>query len=398
MKTRITKANINRLQPGQSIADDEIEGFQARRLPSGSITYVYRYRLKTGERKIISLGTSAKLTPEQARREAGRHHEAASNNGDPVEDEKRRNGTTVNSVLDEFITRYASKKKSGDEVMRTFERLVRPAIGLKSIYLLKRSEIVGMLDEIEDRNGPAMADHVLAYVRKAFNWQATRDDDFKSPIVKGMARTKPRERARTRVLDDDEIRTLWRALDQWPADHGYPQLMRTMLLTGLRIDAASRGHAKEIKDDTWIVPKDRTKQLGGDFLLPLSAPVEAMVAGKNGYLFSTDGGKTSISGFSKFKRRLDAKIKTLRRGHPMKHWTNHDLRRTARTLLSSLSTPDIAERCLAHVIPGVRGVYDLHDYELEKRDAFAALANRVLGIVDPHSNVVALKLRNQARL
>jgi integrase len=233
-------------------------------------------------------------------------------------------------------------------------------------------------------------------VRKAFNWQATRDDDFKSPIVKGMARTKPKERARTRVLDDDEIRTLWRALDQWPADHGYPQLMRTMLLTGLRIDAASRGHAKEIRGDTWILPKDRTKQLGSDFLLPLSAPLKAMIAGKSSYLFSTDGGKTSISGFSKFKRQLDAKIKGLRRGHPMKHWTNHDLRRTARTLLSSLSTPDIAERCLAHVIPGVRGVYDLHDYECEKRDAFAALANRVLGIVDPEANVVALKLRKSS--
>jgi hypothetical protein len=236
VKTRITKANINTLLPGQSIADDEIKGFQARRLPSDSITYVYRYRLKTGERKIISLGTSAKLTPDHARREAGRHHEAASNDGDPVEDEKRRNGTTVNSVLDEFVARYARKKKSGDEVARTFDRLVRPAIGLKSIYLLKRSEVVGMLDEIEDRNGPVMADHVLAYVRKAFNWQATRDDDFKSPIVKGMARTKPKERARTRVLADDEIRLLWRALDQWPADHGYPQLMRTMLLTGLRIE------------------------------------------------------------------------------------------------------------------------------------------------------------------
>ena len=66
--------------------------------------------------------------------------------------------TRVNSVLDEFVARYASKKKSGDEVMRTFHRLVRRAIGLKSIYLLKRSEIVGMLDEIEDRNGPVMAD------------------------------------------------------------------------------------------------------------------------------------------------------------------------------------------------------------------------------------------------
>jgi hypothetical protein len=61
-----------------------------------------------------------------------------------------------------------------------------------------------------------------------------------------------------------------------------------------------------------------------------------------------------------------------------------------------VTTPDIAERCLAHVIPGVRSVYDLHDYEPEKRDAFAALANRVLGIVDPQANVVALKLRKSS--
>jgi hypothetical protein len=44
----------------------------------------------------------------------------------------------------------------------------------------------------------------------------------------------------------------------------------------------------------------------------------------------------------------------------------------------------------------VRGVYDLHDYECEKRDAFAALANRVLGIVDPEGNVVVLKLRKSS--
>jgi hypothetical protein len=61
-----------------------------------------------------------------------------------------------------------------------------------------------------------------------------------------------------------------------------------------------------------------------------------MVAGKSGYLFSTDGGKTSISGFSKSKRRLDVKIKAPRRSHPMKHWTNHDLRRTARPVDSPI--------------------------------------------------------------
>ena len=58
-----------------------------------------------------------------------------------------------------------------------------------------------------------MADRTLAYVRKAFNWYATRDDDFHPPIVKGMARTKPKERNGKRTLADDEIRDLWTALD-----------------------------------------------------------------------------------------------------------------------------------------------------------------------------------------
>ena len=33
-----------------------------------------------------------------------------------------------------------------------------------------------------------MADQVLALLRRIMNWHATRDDDFKSLIVRGMAR------------------------------------------------------------------------------------------------------------------------------------------------------------------------------------------------------------------
>jgi hypothetical protein len=39
---------------------------------------------------------------------------------------------------------------------------------------------------------------------------------------------------------------------------------------------------------------------------------------------------------------------------------------------------DHAERCLGHVIGGVRGVYDRHEYHAEKQQAFEALA----GIID----------------
>jgi len=53
-----------------------------------------------------------------------------------------------------------------------------------------------------------MADHVLAVLRRLMTWHASRSDEFRSPIVRSMARTKPRESARERVLTDDELRAV----------------------------------------------------------------------------------------------------------------------------------------------------------------------------------------------
>jgi integrase len=76
----------------------------------------------------------------------------------------------------------------------------------------------------------------------------------------------------------------------------------------------------------------------------------------------------------------------------MDHWTFHDLRRTSRSLMSRAGVPaDHAERCLGHVIAGVRGAYDRHAYLSEKRSAFEALAALVGGILDPKSNVVPMR-------
>jgi integrase len=60
----------------------------------------------------------------------------------------------------------------------------------------------------------------------------------------------------------------------------------------------------------------------------------------------------------------------------------HDLRRTARSLMSRAGVPsDHAERCLGHVIGGVRGVYDRHEYHDEKARAYVALARLIDRIV-----------------
>src|SRR5262249_50255225 len=100
----------------------------------------------------------------------------------------------------------------------------------------------------------------------------------------------------------------------------------------------------------------------------------------------TSTGRRPISGFSAFKIRFDVAC-------GVKDWRLHDLRRTARSLMSRARVnPDTAERCLGHVISGVRGVYDRHRFIAEKRQAFEALAGQIDRIVNPPSdNVVALE-------
>ena len=57
-----------------------------------------------------------------------------------------------------------------------------------------------------------MADCVLATRRSIMTWQRKREDDYVSPIVKGMRQGNGK--ARKRVLKENEIRRLWQAADK----------------------------------------------------------------------------------------------------------------------------------------------------------------------------------------
>jgi integrase len=244
-----------------------------------------------------------------------------------------------------------------------------------------------MLDKVADERGLVMADKTLAWLRKAFNWYASKDDKFNSPIVKGMARTRPKERARTRVLSDDELRMIWPAL----ADAGtFGALLKTLLLTAQRRDEVANMSMKEIgTDGIWTIPAERYKTKRPNFV-PLSLEAHAIIEAQTkssacDYVFPSQAG-TPFTGFGKSKARLDKAILSFMQTgatkgtkvEPLPNWRIHDLRRTAKTLMARAGVrPDISERVLGHVIAGVEGTYDRHSYADEKRDALERLAATV---------------------
>lgn len=356
--------------------------------------------------KDLAKGNREDPRPERTRRmEDGDNPEGLKIGGafDPDADEADREQKHP-GLLDMFVDRYCRKEaalKSADQYASTFRRLVAPDIGDLPVFgegRLRRSHIVDMLDEIEDENGPVMADRTLAYLRKAFNWFQARNEDFTNPIVKGLRQVG--NNARERILSDDEIRDLWTALDiveNVPAC--YPRFIKSLLLTTTRRTEAALMHSSEIDGADWTIPADRYKT-GIDHVIPLSAAARELIgekpAGANGnswFVFTTTAGAKGFSGFSKARRELDkaiAKVRSDAKREPMPHWVLHDLRRTGRSLMSRAGVPaDHAERCLGHVIGGVRGVYDRYAYLEEKREAFARLAGLVALILNPQSKLAA---------
>jgi len=370
------------------------KGFGVRVTTAGAKAFVLNYQLRGREHR-YTIGQYPTWTALRAVREArelrqridrGENPLAQRAPAAPVEMPK-----SVADVIEDFIRRHVSTLRTANSVESALRRLVLPAIGSIPIYDLRRRHIAAMLDTIEEQTGPVQASHVVAYITKCFNWWATRDDEFTSPMVRGMARSIAAERARDRVLSDDEIRLIWSQLD---AAGTFGALVRVLLLTGQRRGEVAGMKRNEISPDgVWTIPAARYKTKRAH-TVPLSATALAEIeAQPKGDLVFASAIGTAFSGYDKPKKALD-------KASGASGWTLHDIRRTAKTLMMRGGVrPDISERVLGHVISGVEGVYDRHSYLDEKRDALAKLVVMVERILNPApTEIVSLNtLRKEMR-
>jgi integrase len=392
MLKKITKDAVDRLPVGQVLWDTEVGGFGVRR-QIGRPSYILKYRFK-GRQRLLTIGPHGDLTADEARRFARKHVGALADGRDPADELAARRAPSKGDfaqMVEKFIRLHVKpNNRTWRERERIFNKYIVPEWRDRSAGEVKRRDVAELLDKIEANNGPVMADSVLAAVRKLFNWIAARDEDFRSPIVKGMGRTKPRDRRRDRVLSDAEVCALWAATETaLPAPFG--ALVRCLLLSAQRRDEVAQMRRSEMAADVWTIPAERYKT-GRANVVPLPRQareiVDAQPTWRRGDFVFTTTGDRAFAGFSKCKARLDAgMLEALRRVDPaaeLRPWVLHDLRRTAKTLMARAGVrPDISERVLGHVIAGVEGTYDRHAYNDEKRDALEKLAAMVGRIINP---------------
>jgi integrase len=339
---------------------------------------------------------------------------AADHGKDPVQlkrEHRDRGIDTIEGVVAKFTTHLERQHRSAGYVNETrsaLENHVIPRWRGRDVLTIKRRDVIAVLDAIAAgdtvgagkskrarklRGGRHTANAVRSALAGLFKWcirSGIRED---TPVaLTERLKVKPRQRA----LSVGEVRELWPYFGalNFPYSHFYEMALVTAQRSGEI--AAMRWDAIDETEKIWTIPSEMTKARR-THAVPLSPLAMRVLAeckrrtlelrggrdlGEN--VFTVDG-KKPISGFSHAKQRLDAVA-------GLADWRNHDLRRTAATLMAKLGVSRfVITRVLNHADSSVTGVYDRYEYLAEKRHALELWGSHLENLIAPSgANVVEL--------
>jgi len=401
------------LQPGQHLIVPDAPGLRLVATESKR-TWTYRYKspvngamrqLKLGSWPAMGLPKAlAAWEPVKASRDAG---------GDPAAEKKAKRAAvaakaaaevlTVRKVCDDFLAwqQFRVTPKTYAEAKRLLERETanieaRPAA---SITRADAFEVIAA-----KAAAPVVAVMLRQYLGAA--WDHALDAGQLAPdvpnwwrlVLRGKLTSKGKtvEGAKVgtgkRVLSPQEVGELLR----WMPNHtrDMDDALTLYLFTCCRGAEIMAMEAHEITDEQdglwWTIPvaklKMRRNPLLVDLRVPLVGRAEAIVrrrlqAAEGNWLFASHGRSGHIEqkavGVAVWTHspRCKSRPEWLRPRCPVDRWAPHDLRRTGRTMLTSLRCPsDIAEAVLGHMQPGIEATYNLHTYDVERREWLTRLA------------------------
>lgn len=381
MKQNLTDRLIQSIRPDGprlTIADTTVQGLEIRVTEKGVKTFAVRFRVN-GSRGRETIGTYPAVTLAKARKRALSILARAADGDDPRQ--KDVSNMTVGQLASEYVEVYATKnQKSWKETKRLLEKHVAAQIGNLKIADLRRGDIVGLMDRLQNDGLTTQVNRVQTKLKEILNWAVDRGYIQASPAA-GMNRP-IKEISRDRLLAPDELRALWKVIET--LSEPSKSMLKTLLLTGQRRDEVRLMQWSEInfEEAVWVIPAERTKPKRIQ-VVPLSAAMVELLRNqqtgelmaKAGYVFTVNGDKP-YAGHKRLKQRLDELS-------GVTGWIFHDLRRTVASGMAELKIPEeVVRRILNHATKGITAVYNRHDYLDEKREALNAWAERLEVIVN----------------
>lgn len=358
----------------------------------------FRYRF-AGKARAMWIGSYAELSLAKARETikllsarvslgydvAGEKKERKADALAKIESDK--NALLVSHLATEYFERQIlGRWKHPDILRRRIDKDINPNIGHLKADEVKPRHIDDMLQNILARGAPTVANDVLRWTRRIFNYGIKRHILEVNPTTAfDISDAGGQEKARERYLDTGELEQLFAAMRLAKGFSIQNELtMKLLLLLCCRKMelCAARWEDIDLENAIWHL----TGTKNGDAIdIPLPPVAITWFQQLKDMSFSSEW----VLPARKMQNRMIphiaestlpvalAKVKTQMQG--VENFTVHDFRRTARTHLASLGVdPIVAERCLNHRIKGVEGIYNRHQYLDERRKALTLWADKLV--------------------
>lgn len=348
------------------------------------------------------------------------------------EAESKRNPTLAGLVTD-YIEKHAMvKKRSWKKDQAILNRDVVPAWGKRKAKDITKRDVVLLMDEIIGRGAPIMANNCFCIIRKMFNFAVEKDILQHTPCT-GL-KLPAEKKERIRALSEKEIKILCDSLDRTDLNISgeTKRALKLTLFTAQRPGEVIGLHAREIDGKWWTIPAERAKNKRAHRVYLTDTVMEiineATAAAKEARekaeirnarkanrkaVLTPDG--EDYSGFifpcphKKKEKSLGDTALAVAVGrnlaHPLTdaignplykkdgkpatenrlgvdHFTPHDLRRTAATLMAATKIKfEHRERVLNHTMGKLDGTYNQHDFDDEKQVALETLERKLNSII-----------------
>lgn len=425
MTTRLTDKFILSIRPAPGerpeLYDLQEPGLLLRVTAARQRTWYFRYRLIDGSQPRLKLGSYPSTSIGEARRKAQAARTVVERGEDPAALERKAEAEARSQVIRSYSDLVAAyftatelgsyrprgrpkKTRTIEAERRLYERHVKKPLGRLPIAEITRREVKEMTRGMLARGITTQSNHAQAFVRQTFSFALDEELVAYNPIM-GMRAPAPKK-ARERMLDDQELKLFWQALDDHSAledrnghavtvgDDVVIALKLTALLLQRRIEVATMRVADlDLAQGIWTLPGDFVKN-GRAHLVPLPSASIALIeralrrnsrAGSP-YLFPSPRDPSQPIHPDALTRAMGRLVHGL--GLPLAG--PHDLRRTGATLLSSERgeiPPFVISQVLNHTTDAgggsatTRRHYNLHLYAKEKRHALTTWETLLLEIV-----------------
>jgi hypothetical protein len=232
--------------------DDDITGFGIRVRAGGSRNWIYRYRIGSKQRSLI-LGSAKSVPLSLARQNASKLEARVRLGEDPALDRQTAK-LEVDNTFGVLAHRYLETRKSEwrpvtyKEVERHLKKYAKSLHRLP-ITAVSQHNIASLLNTLAKDVGNVTANRVRGSLCSLFGWVIREGIRLPEGNVASYT-NKRQERARDRVLSDEELRAIWKVCP----DDDYGAILKLLMLTAQRANEIAELRWDEVHDEQIVLP------------------------------------------------------------------------------------------------------------------------------------------------